>query len=476
MQACSLYLRIGASNSLKTRAECFSWRDDFGSRGRVPDEFFESEQGAGHICVERQARENIHDIEHCWPGGERASWMESGQRHFHGHRWTYFEQRLRRKRKRDESINHGLVRRVDPPTRDLSSACPPPRSRRSNLTHIRRTSCHSSCPAHCPATLPLQTPFPEFLSSNIAPSTDAQSAIIYEAIQTARMDASRVETALLQLSARRSELNDFIRKNSSILSILSQIFDRCVHPKDTFNPRRHAAWVVARVCRRWRAIAIDTPELWRHFVLQDSQFPQTYLRNSVKMQLQRGRHAPLSIQLAAGPTMLDVMDVLFAAAAQWEAVTFSTERQLAFFVKYRSPYPLLRKLCFREPKLTMRFGAPSQPLDADMVNSLPGLTDLVWDAPRFPNQLPLPWAQLSLCELRRVRIADVQWILSFLPPTTHVTAIDIGAGNRPSLIAKESQIQSLRLEHSSIVLVALTAPMLKKLDMDARTNHIRKNC
>ncbi|KAJ7649711.1 hypothetical protein FB45DRAFT_1075307 [Roridomyces roridus] len=289
------------------------------------------------------------------------------------------------------------------------------------------------------------------------------------------MDLARFESAIGHLAARRSELNDFIRKNSSILSairrfpgeILSQIFILCVGADDHLDPRHHAAWVVARVCRRWRAIAIDMPELWGHFVCQDSQFefPQTYLRNSVKMQLQRALHAPLSIQLAAGPTMLDVMDVLFAAAAQWEAVIFSTERQLAFFVKYRSPYPLLRRLCFREPKLTMRFGAPSQPLDADMANSLPSLTELVWDAPRFPNQLLFPWAQLSLCELRRVRIADVQWIVSFLPPTAHVTAIKIGRWFHPSLIAKESQIQSLRLEHSSIVLIALIAPMLKKLDL-----------
>ncbi|KAJ7649703.1 hypothetical protein FB45DRAFT_1148 [Roridomyces roridus] len=339
------------------------------------------------------------------------------------------------------------------------------------------TSCNSSCPVHCGATLPLQSPFPELLSSNIAPSTDAHSAIIYEAIQKARMDAARVETAFVQLSARRSELNDFIRKNSSILSpirrfpaeILSQIFGRCVRPNDTFNPRRHAAWVVARVCRRWRAVALDTPELWCHFVVPDSRFPQLPQRNLetlLKMQLNRSRHAQLSIELAAGPTMLDVMDIL-AASARWGAVTLLNEAQFHRFAKHHSAhYPQLQRLCFSEPDTMQRSRTPSLPLDADMVNSLPALTELLWDAPIFRKQLMLPWAQLSLCELRRVQIADFQWIVSFLPPTAHVTAIKIGRWFHPSLIAKESQIQSLRLEHSSIVLIALIAPMLKKLDLD----------
>ncbi|KAJ7613998.1 hypothetical protein FB45DRAFT_874173 [Roridomyces roridus] len=114
----------------------------------------------------------------------------------------------------------------------------------------------------------------------------------------------------------------------------------------------------------------------------------------------------------------------------------------------------------------LRASSPSLPLDADMVSSLPALPELVWNASIFPQQLVLPWSQLSLCELRRVQISDVHWILSFLPPTSRVTAIGIvGSGFHP---AKESQIRSLKLEHSSLVLVALIAPILRKLDMNER--------
>ncbi|KAJ7649702.1 hypothetical protein FB45DRAFT_818850 [Roridomyces roridus] len=128
-------------------------------------------------------------------------------------------------------------------------------------------------------TPPVQSPFPELLSSNSAPCTDLQSATIWEAIQGARMDIGRIEIAMKQLAAKRSQLKVFVQKNSSILSairrlppeILSEIFALCVCG-DPFNPRRRGAWVVARVCRQWRAVAMNTAELWRHFFVPKSGF------------------------------------------------------------------------------------------------------------------------------------------------------------------------------------------------------------
>ncbi|KAJ7614005.1 hypothetical protein FB45DRAFT_1008795 [Roridomyces roridus] len=323
-------------------------------------------------------------------------------------------------------------------------------------------------------TPPVQSPFPELLSSNSAPCTDLQSATIWEAIQGARMDIGRIEIAMKQLAAKRSQLKVFVQKNSSILSairrlppeILSEIFALCVCG-DPFNPRRRGAWVVARVCRRWRAVAMNTAELWRHFFVPKSGFSTSYLKPVLTVQLARVRRARLSIQLPAGPAMLDLMDVLLSAAARWETVALSTETQLSRFTKYHSHYPLLGKLNFWESEHS--WSRLTLPLDADMSGSLPALTELFWNAPAFPKKLRLPWWQLTLCVLRGVCVHDVQQrILPFLTSTARIIIVDAKRSVNPTTMLRASKIRSLALENSSVVLTGLVAPMLKKLDVIER--------
>ncbi|KAJ7613980.1 hypothetical protein FB45DRAFT_802496, partial [Roridomyces roridus] len=127
----------------------------------------------------------------------------------------------------------------------------------------------SSCSLHCVSTSPLSSPFPELHSHNGVPS-DFQHAIIYNSIRRARENLARVEAVIATLATRRAELDKFIRDHTGMVSamrrfpneILAEIFSRCVDPDAEFDPLRNGVWILGRVCQRWRAVALGTPELW----------------------------------------------------------------------------------------------------------------------------------------------------------------------------------------------------------------------
>ncbi|KAJ7145116.1 hypothetical protein C8R43DRAFT_1012854 [Mycena crocata] len=47
--------------------------------------------------------------------------------------------------------------------------------------------------------------------------------------------------------------------------ILGEIFKHCVNTDMNFDPLDSVLWSVVHVSRRWRATALASPQLWRHF-------------------------------------------------------------------------------------------------------------------------------------------------------------------------------------------------------------------
>ncbi|KAJ7649907.1 hypothetical protein FB45DRAFT_731167, partial [Roridomyces roridus] len=129
--------------------------------------------------------------------------------------------------------------------------------------------CESACSAHCGLYRPLNLGDPSggLLLSNNTPS-DSQIATISTALDRARRELTRVQDALAILTAQHTELKDFLQKHGSVVSrrlpneMLSEIFLHCVDAAATFDPVHNGAWVLARVCRRWRSVALTTSELW----------------------------------------------------------------------------------------------------------------------------------------------------------------------------------------------------------------------
>ncbi|KAJ7156647.1 hypothetical protein C8R46DRAFT_860900, partial [Mycena filopes] len=111
--------------------------------------------------------------------------------------------------------------------------------------------------------------------------SDSQAATVLtdivkaeNAIAIASAHISHLQAALKRLVQQCEELQTFVKTHRAVLSILRllpdeillEIFQHCLAPHDA---RATAPWVVSHVCRRWRAVALSSPQLWRHFVFHN---------------------------------------------------------------------------------------------------------------------------------------------------------------------------------------------------------------
>ncbi|KAJ7649966.1 hypothetical protein FB45DRAFT_886452, partial [Roridomyces roridus] len=223
------------------------------------------------------------------------------------------------------------------------------------------------------------------------------------------MDLGRVQDAIALLSAQRTELNEFIRKQGSLMlrrlpnEMLSEIFVRCVDADATFDPVNNAGWVLARVSRRWRSVALTTPDLWSHFVFRDYDYMQTRIhlpipsRRFWEMQLERAQLAPLSIRFTVATTD-ELADIFFPVAHQWKEITFVNNWHFSLFVNLGIDFPCLKKIILNDASYLGGLVFPANAPDADLVTALPALTDLalrLQSSAPFPTQLRLPWSQLN---------------------------------------------------------------------------------
>ncbi|KAJ7639218.1 hypothetical protein FB45DRAFT_1134438 [Roridomyces roridus] len=328
-----------------------------------------------------------------------------------------------------------------------------------------------SCDAPCFGAIgsPLSS-FPEFLASNDIP-TDLQAAA---AIEKARTNLICFQHAIEPLTIRRTELEAVIPPIQRVPNeILADFFARCVDVTKPLDPMKGGAWVVSRVCHRWRAVALACPELWSHFVFPRK--PIKHLQYFIQLQLERApRPYPLFIRIQDHYTISqDVMDLFFAAHAQWEDVTLGSYRYFTQFVKRaRSTlFPRLRKLEIydnRTPRLFPR-NADHLPI-FDIVRSLPALTNLFMDLRNeyFTTQLRLPWFQLRHCTLRCFFAPDVLWILPLLPLSASVILRGTHDTKAPQAARTVSKISTLEFDNctrlfTTTVLEVLHAPSLRKL-------------
>ncbi|KAJ7613914.1 hypothetical protein FB45DRAFT_886029 [Roridomyces roridus] len=305
-----------------------------------------------------------------------------------------------------------------------------------------RIYCDHPCSMNCGASQPPVSPLPELLASNDIPS-ELQTAPILDAIQKAKTELARVQAAIANLTAQRAELDDFIQRHTSVVGLrcfpnelLSEIFLRCVDYHSHFDPLTNGPWVVARVCRRWRAVAFSCPRLWRRFFVPEKYPP--HIDRFLKMQLDRTRLAPLSIQMAQKHDIqsddggvpgvidvlsdeVDVLGVFLEVASQWEEIQLSEKRHFARFANHGVVYPQLKRL-----RLNTLFPVSVADLaivNHDLTSSLPALVHLDWDTfhEPFPRQPRLPWSQLRTLVLRYPQLPDALWMLSLLSPSTDVT-------------------------------------------------------
>ncbi|KII92014.1 hypothetical protein PLICRDRAFT_104006, partial [Plicaturopsis crispa FD-325 SS-3] len=119
------------------------------------------------------------------------------------------------------------------------------------------------------------SPVPDLIGTNGVPPPSKVPAIrrlIGE--ETKRLSVLETELARMQaivdrLARERNEAEKTVRTHRDLLSLaralppelLSEIFVHCL-PEDTTPNVRRAPLLLGRVCRRWRAISLSTPQLW----------------------------------------------------------------------------------------------------------------------------------------------------------------------------------------------------------------------
>ncbi|KAF9041018.1 hypothetical protein BDZ89DRAFT_331671 [Hymenopellis radicata] len=225
----------------------------------------------------------------------------------------------------------------------------------------------------------------------------AQARELLENLLSARQHAqSHFEDAKSLLHPMRSIPNE----------LLAKIFSHCIMKSykskdlDALDPRA-APWQLSGVCRRWRNLAINLPQLWTHLLLdfdkQRGHITGRQCAYKVGLFGERSRGFPMSVYL--GSTMDDVTNYpvlpsLEVSIPRWESLCVDLPR-ISLQCLSGNSFSNLRKLAFY-PNEESQWD-----LDLDIFQParVPALREFGADT-WFPFgepliSVPLPWAQLT---------------------------------------------------------------------------------
>lgn len=352
-------------------------------------------------------------------------------------------------------------------------------------------SCLSRCPVDCAhdedasrlLTSPypdLNSPYPDLLSSNIVPS-DSQLSVIQDAIQRVEEEIA----AILQLQRRRVELEAFVVNHQTALStirrlpneILLEIFAYCRDGR-SFHLSNNAPWRIARVCSRWRAVALGMPRLWSRFCVAElSRDKDGAGSRAISLQLERSGNAPLYVQLRGGldRSVLEMdrtaLDVVLRASMRWQNLELClSASQLHILLPLRPRFAALEKLHIQT------WGQPKTSLNPipSFIKSLPALKELTLEPERgllSDYTTTITWSRLNACTFKACRLRDTLNIFPLLSPGTRVTIMNPSKliDDYHMLNPTTSPIRSLTLtscdsSYIEKMFCGLIAPALEELD------------
>ncbi|KAJ7078034.1 hypothetical protein B0H15DRAFT_861014 [Mycena belliarum] len=281
-------------------------------------------------------------------------------------------------------------------------------------------------------------------------------------LRSSLLDIERQTTDLeVQLAHLLLEKKKILEQlNSIIYPVLSLpteltcgIFQRCAG----------SPLVLAGVCSAWRAVAISTPALWKHFKHARSSRDTLYSR--LVSWLPRAGNLPLSVDIdlfnAASPDA--ILALLATYTSQWKSLAITSPRSIPFFVDApRAPFSHLETLGL---DIHLRHG--EMPPCMTAFEAAPRLRDVSLSGVSLLH-VTLPWTRLTTLTVTRQSVAQCVLILAQTPnlETLSTRALsDDPAPTPPAPPLVLPHLHTLKMHFKLTLLDHLTLPALARLEL-----------
>ncbi|KAJ7576323.1 hypothetical protein C8J56DRAFT_1117195 [Mycena floridula] len=235
------------------------------------------------------------------------------------------------------------------------------------------------------------------------------------------------------------------------------------HTLDT----KYGAFGLSQVCRRWREVALNMPQLWSCIVIRPTaqhriQCPVNLAERNLALCLTRskGRHLHLAFTIPPAWWHSTLFAQLAAHSDRWESL-YVFVHQLRFegeaLNQLRGQLGSLRRLSIRFLDPIEAFGY------LDAFETIPALSHLrLRNINIVRNSMVFPWRQLTRFHIEDVRNGEFSAMLCDLERMTSLQdlVIDNIDTQAPSTIFSLPSVTSLTIRNSIWVLEYLTLPNL----------------
>ncbi|KAJ7921446.1 hypothetical protein B0H13DRAFT_2655962 [Mycena leptocephala] len=237
---------------------------------------------------------------------------------------------------------------------------------------------------------------------------------------------------------------------------------------DVPRPSPHAApLLLTQICRQWREICLDTPDLWASIAFDDTGSIEL-----LKTWLSRARNHPLTVSLEfSNKTRVEqLMEAVKPYCAQWQDVHFHLPMS-AHLQLNMSAFPRLKRLALigpmrRQPCMMVPLVFRDAPLLRDVE-----LSNLLWNV-----QVDLPFEQLTTFHFNT--FLNATQIIAILRRCSNLLHLSCGSDVSPVSVELHS-LRTLEI-HNFEILADLTVPRLERLyihcllvDVEAETDTLQ---
>lgn len=189
--------------------------------------------------------------------------------------------------------------------------------------------------------------------------------------------------------------------------LLLEIFTFCTAMSQNFNVKPPS--LLCSVCRRWDIIVLSSPKLWCRFDIELKRLPRVAI---VSTHIQRSANYPLSVRLDCttdrivhdNARFLAIPNLLLRYANRWQhAELILAPPMLPNFSSAKGRVSLLKSLKLEGHHISASPG--------DAFEEAPVLRELSLVYRRIPDDLRLPWSQITNCTLEGCDVFEGFYVL-----------------------------------------------------------------